>query len=174
MRVLHAAAVGATALLLASTASAQGLGDVAAREKAKKKSTTPTKVYTENDLGQAAGPSTLSTPEGQTTSPAPGAPAAAAGEKKAEGEAKEKTPDELQAEAQEAWRKKLAEAREEETFYRDLVDKIQLDVNDTSGGVFTPRRASLIQRLEDNKKKLAEVQARIASLENEGRLNFYR
>ena len=58
MRVVHAAALTAAALLLTSVASAQGLGDAAAREKEKRKAAPakPAKVYTEGDIGQSMAP----------------------------------------------------------------------------------------------------------------------
>ena len=58
MRVIHAAALTAAALVLGSVASAQGLGDVAAREREKRKAepAKPAKVYTEGDIGRSMTP----------------------------------------------------------------------------------------------------------------------
>ena len=58
MRLVHAAALTAAALLLASVASAQGLGDAAAREREKRKAAPakPAKVYTEGDIGRSMAP----------------------------------------------------------------------------------------------------------------------
>ena len=58
MRVVHAAALTAAALVLASVASAQGLGDAAARERDKRKAdpAKPAKVYTEGDIGRSMAP----------------------------------------------------------------------------------------------------------------------
>ena len=61
MRGAHVAAVAAAALLFASYASAQGLGDVAAREKEKRteektEGKKPSKVYTQADLGASVAP----------------------------------------------------------------------------------------------------------------------
>jgi hypothetical protein len=171
MRVLQAVAVVvATLLLAAPAASAQSLGEVAAREKAKRKGKEPGKVFTEDDLRRAGG--VVSAPGGSSTTepeaaPAPGEapsgepaePGAAAGQ--AAPSPPEKTEDEIRAEQQEAWQARLDDAT-------------QFDLNDTSGGVFTPRRAQLQQRLEEAQQRLAAAQQKVADLEEEGRRNRFR
>ena len=72
------------------------------------------------------------------------------------------------------WRKRLENARKEEAVYREVIDKLQLELNDTSGGFYNPGRASKIAFQDENKQKLAEVQGRISALEEEGRRNRYR
>lgn len=180
MRVVHAAALGVAALLLASAASAQGLGAAAAREKEKRKaaSAKPAKVYTEGDIGPGMAP-VSATPELPAT-PADGE-AAAAKPEGGEGAAAEGAPSDAEKAAEEArvkaeadWRKRLDQARKEEAVYRDVIDKLQLELNDTSGGFYNPGRASKIAFQEENKQKLAETQGRIAALEEEGRRNGYR
>src|SRR6266545_230747 len=105
MRVLHAATlVAAAAILTGPVASAQSLGEAAARERAKKKGKTePVKVFTDDDLRSAGGianvPAAVDAPADGQAKPAEGEKA---GQAKKE---KEKTPDEIQAEAQGAWRK---------------------------------------------------------------------
>src|SRR5512138_868559 len=73
MRVIHSAALTAAALLLASITSAQGLGDAAAREKAKRQASPakPTKVYTDQEVA--------SSPTTSADLPAESAPADAGG-----------------------------------------------------------------------------------------------
>ena len=176
MRLVHAAAFTVAALLLASAASAQGLGDAAAREKEKRKTTPakPAKVYTEGDIGPSMAP----------VSPTPPQPGdAAAGEKPkdeagaaAEGAPTdaEKAAEEAKAKAEADWRKRLDQARKEEAVYRDVIDKLQNELNDTSGGFYNPGRASKIAFQDENKQKLAEVQGRITALEEEGRRSGYR
>jgi hypothetical protein len=207
MRVVHAAAFTAAAMLLASFGSAQGIGSAAAREREKRKTepAKPVKVYTEGDLGPsivapapssgeptpatsgagAPGEGTASAPAGTGTPSAPaGTPAegAAPGEggagaepdpAKSEADAAQAAA-EQQAKAQEAWRKQIEQARKEEQVYREVIDKLQLDLNDASGGYFGPGRASKLAFLDENKQKLSEAQARIATLESEGRRNNYR
>jgi len=189
MRILHAAALAIAAVSLASATSAQGLGDAAAREKEKRKasSTGKPKVITESDLGRPMGPGTLSSPgtaeEGSTpATPGTGdekAAAPAAGgpdtpEGGAAAPADTKSAEEERAKAEAAWRKKLDMARKEEQVYQDMINRLQLELNDMSGGVYNPGRAARMAFLDENKQKLVEVQQRIATLEAEGRSNAYR
>jgi hypothetical protein len=200
MRVLHAAALTAAALLLASGASAQGLGDAAAaaREKRKAEPAKPVKVYTEGDIGQSMTPPVSSTidlpataspaaageaPASEGAAPGEGQPAAAGqvpSDKESAGPAEPKAAEdpaaaeaEAHAKAAEAWRKRLEQARQEETAYKDYVDKLQLQMNDTSG-LYSPGRAANAASLEEYKKKLADTQAKIVALQDEGRRNSYR
>jgi hypothetical protein len=201
MRVIHAAGLTAAALLLASVASAQSLGDAAAaaREKRKTEPAKPAKVYTEGDIGPAMAPASTtrdlppsnapstsgsaSGSGGQAASGVEGQPAAEgqAGAAPAEGapadaktaEDAAKAEADAQAQAAEAWRKKLDQARKEEAVYKDVIDKVQAQVNGTSG-LYSPGRAANLAFLEENKQKLAETQARVAALEDEGRAKGYR
>jgi hypothetical protein len=186
MRLVHAAAA-ATLLLLASTASAQGLGDVATREKEKRKASPakPAKVYTESDIGRSmtpVAPDLPATAEDAAAKPAGEGAAAAEGGVAPEGGAAtpgaptdaEKAAEEARAKAEADWRKRLDQARKEEAVYKDVIDKLQLELNDTSGGFYNPGRAARIAFQEENKQKLAEVQGRIGALEEEGRRNNYR
>jgi hypothetical protein len=178
MRLVHAAALTVAALLLTSAASAQGLGAAAAREKEKRKaaSAKPAKVYTETDIGTSMAP--VSAQELPAT-----ADAAAAAAKKEGGEGAaaggpptdpEKTAEEARVKAEADWRSRLDQARKEETSYKDIIDKIQLELNDTSGGFYNAGRAAKITFQDETKQKLAAVQGRISTLEEEGRRNNYR
>lgn len=170
MRGVHVAVLAAAGLLLGSFASAQGLGEVAAQEKQKRKSgQNEGKVYTESDLGPSIAPVTL--PE---TLPA-SAEEEEAADDAAEGSGEDEAVagEDQRAQAEEAWRQKLDQARKEEGVYTDIIDRLQLELNDTSG-VYNPGRASKIAFLVENKQLLADVQERITALENEGRVNRYR
>lgn len=179
MRVVHAAGSAVVVLLLASMASAQGLGDAAAREKEKRKASPakPAKVYTEGDIGPSMTPASstgdLPATAADAAKPAGEGGAAAEGQPAATTDA-EQTAAEERAKAEAAWRKRLDQARKEETVYKDVIDKLQLELNDTSGGFYNPGRAAKIAFQDENKQKLAEVQGRIAALEEEGRRNGYR
>jgi hypothetical protein len=184
MRVVHAAALTAAALLLASVASAQGLGDAAAREREKRKTTPaqPAKVYTEGDIGRSMTPATPDLPatgeeaaaEGQPAAEGEGGAAKPADEATKADDAAAKAEEEARAQAEAAWRKRLDQARKEEAVYKDVIDKLQLELDDTTGGFYNPGRASKISLQEETKQKLAETQGRIAALEEEGRRNRYR
>lgn len=184
MRVLQAAALTAAALLLTSVASAQGLGDAAtaAREKRKAEPAKPAKVYTDGDIGQSMGPETTTRDLPASAAAAEGQPGAegapAEGGTPAEGTAAKTAEDQAKAEAEaqakaaEAWRKQLDQARKEEGIYKDIIDKVQVQLNGTTG-LYSAGRASNLAFLEENQKKLAETQAKIATLEAEGRRNHY-
>jgi hypothetical protein len=222
MRVVQAAALTAVALLLTSVASAQGLGDAAAREREKRKTVPakPAKVYTEGDIGPSMAPVSATPDLPETTEPsgtggaaAPGPPPtegdapaegqpavdpaegqpAVEGETPAEGQApvegaapegapaaptaaeeQAKAEEEARARAQDAWRKRLDQAVKEEAVYKDIISKLQLELDDISGGLYNPGRASKIAFQDENKQKLAEVQGRIAALQDEGRRNRYQ
>ena len=132
MRVVTCAGLATVAVLLASIASAQGLGDAAARQKEKRTATAAPKpkVYTEKDLGPAS-----STPSAGTAA----APAAADATKAdaAKGEAKpgekkaddpEKAAAEAAAKALEDWRDKIGKARTDESNYQSTIDRLQASV----------------------------------------------
>jgi hypothetical protein len=177
MRLVTCAGLATVAVLLASIASAQGLGDAAARQKEKRTATAAPKpkVYTEKDLGPAS-----STPSAGTAA----APAAADATKAdaAKGEAKpgekkaddpEKAAAEAAAKALEDWRNKIGKARTDESNYQSNVDRLQASVADPAT-MYSPGWTASMAELEKTKLKLAEVRAQVATLEEEGRRNGYR
>jgi len=178
MRLVHSAAMTAAALLLASAASAQGLGDAATREREKRKATPakPAKVYTEGDIGRSMAPVSSSSelPAAAGDPAAADKPAGEAGAAEGAPSDPEKDAEEARAKAQADWTKRLDQAHKEEAVYQDVIDKLQLELSDTSGGFYNPGRAAKIAFQDENKQKLAEVQGRIAALEEEGRRNGYR
>jgi hypothetical protein len=178
MRLVHGAALTVAAVLLASAASAQGLGDAAAREKEKRKTTAvkPAKVYTEGDIGRSMAPVSATSELPAAAADAAAKPAGEGGAASAEGAATDadKAAEEAKAKAEADWRKRLENARKEEAVYRDVIDKLQLELNDTSAGFYNPGRAAKIAFQDENRQKLAEVQGRIAAIEEEGRRSGYR
>jgi hypothetical protein len=170
MRGVHVAVLAVAGLLLGSMASAQGLGEVAAQEKQKRKAEpTQSKVYTESDLGPSMAPVGL--PE---TLPATAEGDEDAGESSDAATEDAASEEDERAAAEAAWRKKLERARQEEATYKQVIDQLQTELNDISGGVYNPGRASRIAFLEENKELLAATQEQIAALEQEGRANRYR
>jgi len=180
MRTLFA--VGVVAVLAWGTVPAwadaprqPSLGEVAAREKDKKKG----KPITEEDLRNRRRGGTVSQPNADggsatTASPAPGA----AGDKKAGAAAaaadKPKTEDELREEAQTAWREKLTQAQSDVTNFTAEVARLQTALNDTSGPLYGPGRAARVEALENAKRQLATATATVETLTEEGRRNRYR
>jgi hypothetical protein len=154
------------------------LGEIAAREKDKKKG----KPITEDDLRQRRRGGTVSQPNAQgdsatAASPAPGA----AGEKKAGADTaataaveKPKTEDELREEAQTAWREKLTQAQADVTNWTAEVARLQGGINDNTGTLYGPGRAVRVEALENAKRQLAAATTTVESLQEEGRRNRYR
>ena len=186
MRTLFA--VGVVAALVWGTVPAgadaparqPSLGEVAARDKDKKKG----KPITEEDLRQRRRGGTVSQPNAQggtaatAASPAPGAagkpggatpaaPATAAAEKP-------KTEDELRDEAQTAWREKLTQAQADVTNWTTEVTRLQGSLNDNTGTLYGPGRAVRVEALENAKRQLAAATTTVESLQEEGRRNRYR
>jgi hypothetical protein len=178
MRTLFA--VGVVAALAWGTVPAgadaprqPSLGEVAAREKDKKKG----KPITEEDLRNRRRGGTVSQPNAEggsatAASPAPGA----AGEKKPGATAadKPKTEDELREEAQTAWREKLTQAQSDVTNFTADVARLQTALNDTSGPLYGPGRAARVEAFENAKRQLATATATVETLTEEGRRNRYR
>jgi hypothetical protein len=182
MRVPNLVAVAAVSLLVVPTVGfGQSLGEAAAKEKARRKALEesskkkPVPSYSDADLGRAKG-TNASFPSGgdATASTDPVATKDAAGSEPKDPKDKEKTEDEKQAEASAAWRKNLDAANKAAGTYRDQVAKIQNDLNDTSGGLYSNRRSTMLGQLDDAKKKLAESEAKVADLEDQGRRSGYR
>ena len=184
MRLLTLAAVAAAVLTLPGVTPAQSLGEAAARERArreKQKATPAKKVITEDDLRNARGGGvsefvTSSTTGGTTDAPAKpgteGAPVPGAGGSAAP-VAKEKTEDELRAEAQATWREQLTAAQADVTRMQAEVDRLQLALNDVSS-VYGPGRASTVARLDEARTVLGQAQEKVASLQEQGRRQGFR
>jgi hypothetical protein len=187
MRLPAAATLAALAVLVAiPPASAQSLGEVAAREKARRdkearegKARAPVKVITEDELRGRVGSGTLSQPaadESTPAAPAEGTPTeVASGAAPATGATAkpEKTEDELRGERQAEWRQKLQDAQAKVTALRARRDEMQNELNDMKS-LYGPNRASVANHLEKTKADLAAAEQAVANLEDEGRRNRYR
>jgi hypothetical protein len=177
MRMPNLVAVAAVSLLVVpSVGFGQSLGEAAAKEKARRKaleesSKKPVPSYSDADLGRAKGTNASFPSADAPDSTDPTAKKDAASKDPKD---KEKTEDEKKAEASAAWRKSLDAANKAASTYREQIDKVQNDLNDTSGGFYSNRRTTLLSFLEDTKKKLADEEAKIADLEDQGRRNGYR
>lgn len=175
MRGVLVAAVAAVGLLLASLASAQGLGDVADREKKKRTAAPPSeaKTYDENDLGPSVAPVGVPSSLPATADEASEGDGEE-GEGEGTGDEAAEAAAEAEAQAEAAWRRKIDQARKEEVVYREVIDRLQLELNDTSGGIYNPGRASRMEFLEENKQLLATTQQQVVTLEAEGQSKGYR
>jgi hypothetical protein len=181
-------AVTAAVLMLPSVTPAQSLGEVAARERARreKQKAAPAKVITDEELRKANGSgrvsefSTSSTSGGTTGTAAPAGtegkavPGAGGTAATAANAPKEKTEDELKAEAQAAWREQMTTAQGDVARMQAEVDRLQLALNDTTASMYGSGRAATVARFEEAKKVLAEAQARVQNLQDQGRRSGYR
>jgi hypothetical protein len=177
MRYVPTALLSAVLCLLPTLASTQSLGEIAAREREKRKNAKPTKVYTERDLrgaGQGA-PVNIGTGEvttGATTTEGqaaqPGQPAGQPGAKK------EKTEEEVQAEQQKAWRDQVQKANDEVKRLTDLVARMEADAGDLTGPLYGASRQNLMNRLDEAKKQLAAARQNLENLTEQGRRQGFR
>lgn len=142
----------------------QSLPELAKAEKARRAklraTSGPAKVYTESDrTGSAAAGDTEST-EAATAGGNTAAPANA-------GAKKEKSPEELAAEKQKDWTDRLKKAQDQIT---ELEGVIQTNERNLASLInITPARTDLANRIEQDKKKLADLKQELVNLEDERR-----
>lgn len=169
-RVSTGAALLAAAFLAFPLAvSAQSLGEAA--EKAKKERKGKTKVITESEL-RRAGTSESPVSSTDTTEAADGKETAKAGTTAAP--AKEKTDDELRAEAETKWRERLQKAQDEVTRLTSEASQLQTALNDISQNLYGATRTGMLARLDSVNKDLAAAQQSVSDLQEEGRRSRYR
>ncbi len=146
---------------------------------------TPEESTPGNSAGAAGGSETKSGTEATGNGAADGTAAAGGAttpaaeqtpeEKAAAEEAKAAAAEaEARAKAEADWRAKLDVARQNEAQQKDLIDKLNAELGDLSAVTYGAGRARKANLLEETKQKLAETQADIARLEDEGRRNGYR
>lgn len=172
------AVVTVLSLSTAAFLHAESLGEVAAREKEKRKGKKDGKVITEEELLRAKG-SGLSMNDGSPASAPAAAPAAAPAK---EGEAKdkdgkpvaagkdapkEKTEEELKAERQTEWHTRLDKANAEVAATQKAVSELE-----ATPGLFN--NAGATNQLAEARKRLADQQAQAAAIQEEGRRSNFR
>jgi hypothetical protein len=161
----------AAALVMPAFLAAQSLGDAAAKEKEKKKDA-KAKVYTEDDLKRAGSSGTYSAPTGPdaTADAQPKAEGAAKDAKP--GDPKAKTDDEIRAEKQADWHKRLEKAQQDQATIQKAIDDIQASLGQNQS-YYTPSRAKAVSDLDEAKAKLEKAQQAVTDLEEEGRRNGF-
>lgn len=157
-------AVSVLAVAAAGAAQTQSLPELARQEKQRRAklraSGAPTRVYTESDR------STAPMPEPEATDPAaapPVDPLAIA----VPGGKKEKTREEVAAEAQKAWAEKVKAAQDEITALEAAISKNERNLASLIN--ITPARQDLANAIEADKKRLAELKQSLVNLEEERR-----
>jgi hypothetical protein len=167
------AVVTVLSLSTAAFLHAESLGEVAAREKEKRKGQKDGKVITEEELLRAKG-SGLSMNDGSPASVPAAAPAKEGEAKDKDGKPaagkdapKEKTEEELKAERQTEWRTRLDKANGEVAATQKVVSEWE-----ATPGLFN--NASATTQLAEARKRLADQQAQVAAIQEEGRRsNFH-
>ena len=156
--------VSALSLATVSGAQAQSLTELAKQEKQRRAklraSGAPPKVYTEGDRSTAAADATAAD-SGTPTTADPTGPAVAGSGKK------EKTREELAADQQKAWAEKVARAQEEIKSLEDAIARNERSL--ASMYNITPARQDMINAIEADKKKVADLRQTLANLEEERR-----
>jgi hypothetical protein len=172
------AVVTVLSLSTAAFLHAESLGEVAAREKEKRKGKKDGKVITEEELLRAKG-SGLSMNDGSSPASAPASAPAKEGEAKdkdgkpvAAGEKgkeapKEKTEEELKTERQKDWRTRLDKANADVAAAQKVVSEWE-----ATPGLFN--NASATAQLAEARKRLTEQQSQVTALDEEGRRNGFR
>jgi hypothetical protein len=167
MRELVAIAVSAV-LLGPSLLGAESLGDVAAREKKKREGKAGSgKVITEADLGKR-GRGTYNNPDDPSGLPAD-APVTDAGAKTGDGtgekKEKEKTADEVRAEAETKWRDELKAKNDEVTRLKARIAQFE-----NSGAYASPAMAAELEKL---RAELKTAEQAVDDLETQRRRAGY-
>jgi hypothetical protein len=152
------------------------LGELAAREKARRASLTAP-LYTNEDLERISlRRGTFRTvyelePAFLEATPLP---EAVAGVSAPPQEDAAKSEDEVRAEQEKAWRKRLQKANDAVARLSADVDRLQLGLNDLSQNLYGAGRRAQIARLEETKGQLIAAQQAVESVEEDGRRAGFR
>ena len=176
MSVVRGAAVFAAILVFVPVvARAQSLGEIAAKERQRREAAQkkpPTKVFTEDDLtNDKNAKSGFSAPGGKEAAPEAAETDAGTEKKAVPAGEKKKTEDELRAEQQTAWQKKLEDAEKRLQTFQDTKAALERELNGLAA--YTTSRETLLKLIEDANKNIASAQSDIETLTNEGRQNGY-
>ncbi|MCU0241463.1 MAG: hypothetical protein MUF51_03465 [Vicinamibacteria bacterium] len=163
----------ATSVVLPVALQAQSLGEVAAKEKERRKGQTA-KVITEDDLRRAGNKGTFTAVEAEAAPSASPTPSPAAGDASKKGDKKEKTDDEIRAEKQAEWRKKTDETSQEVSRLTEEVNRLEGLTNSANVNRLTPQFGDLLKKLEEAKAALATAKATASRLDDERRHSGYR
>ena len=192
MRVVAAATLTAAALLLSSLASAQGIGEVAAKEREKRKANpAPVKVVTESDIartpakeswgnsssGSSGGSYTgTGVAGGAPSTPTTGEPARAAGvepNKPPTIEEQMKQEEEERQKASEDWRKQLDGAQKEIDRCNENIERLRAHLNALAYSFNAPTVERGQKDLQEAEAALVEAKAKYEELQEQGRRAGY-
>jgi len=164
---------------------AQGLAEAAAREKEKRRSQKPIKVFTEEDLRRAGHSGRASviggdvaaadaqTAQGEGSTPAEGTSAEGSS---TEGGAKpgQKSPAELRADKQKEWRARLDKAQADLSAATAEITRVQGFMQGLTPESTPAVRAGFTASLQEAQSRQAAAKKQIEDLEQEGRFGGFR
>jgi hypothetical protein len=150
---------GASLGLGVASVHSQSLGELAAKEKERRKGDT-TRVVTEEDLAKRSRAGRTNTSATPSESPSTATPAASPGGK---------TDDEKRAEARKAWEQRRQQTEAEiEQLTKQIAD-LQQSLGDTSVSQFGPGRARAAEQLQQAQDKLTAARQRLEDFDEERR-----
>jgi hypothetical protein len=157
------------ALSAGSLVQAQSLAEAAEKEKARRKQQAGTaKVITQDDLAKS-GKGTFSAPEGATE---PTGTEAKADKDKDGKPVAEKAKDEKpNVDAQATWKEKVKQTQEAIGKLKESIAKFETSLADMSQNLYGGTRATAASQLEKSRASLAQAEATLADLQEEGRRN---
>jgi len=150
----------------AASVQSQSLGELAAKEKERRKGET-TRVVTEEDLAKGNRAGRANAPAAETAAPS-GSPAAAPGAAPAG-----KTDDEVRAEARKAWEQRRQATETEIEQLAKQTDDLERSLGDFRVSRVGPGRARAAEQLQQAKDQLAAARQRLDDLVEEGRRAGY-
>lgn len=172
MRLVIPVLVAAVALAAAPRVSAQSLGEIAEKEKERRKGKT-SKVITEEDLRKGGGSvqvlETETSTDAEASAPAEGATPAEGTEAAAKPAPQGKSDDEKKAEKQAALQKEVDAERAHIEGIKADIAKREVELNDLSNYTFGGRRADLVKFVEDARQAITVHEAQVAKLLEQGR-----
>jgi ElaB/YqjD/DUF883 family membrane-anchored ribosome-binding protein len=150
----------------AANVQSQSLGELAAKEKERRKGDTG-RVVTEEDLAKGNRSGRANVPAAGTT--APGESAAAAPAASPTG----KTDDEVRAEARKAWEQRKQQTQTEIDQLTKQTEDLERSLGDFRVSRVGPGRARAAEQLQQAKDQLAAARQRLDDLDEEGRRAGY-
>ena len=164
-----AALAALVCVFTAGSAASQSLTEAAAKEKERRAKTKAGKTYTENELrsaGQGFSP--------EATAESASEAAGAEGAKPAPGASPSPTAEDERAKKQKEWSDRFQKTETEHRQYTDEITRIQGQLGDSNASQYGPARQRATEALNEAQAKAAELQQKLADLEEEGRRNRYK
>lgn len=157
---------------LAPLVGAQSLSEAAAKERERRKSTPPAKVYTDADVRTVSPASADDEGDAATTGEKTPAEAKPAGEAGAAPAAK--SPDEARADEEKSWREQVDKLNAEIARLDAEITYLESQSNDTRGYLYGARRTVALENLERARASRAAARQKLDDLLESGRRKGFR